>query len=45
MRNAQLTAELRATIDQLLASRRLVEAQDAERRRIERTCTTAPSSS
>jgi signal transduction histidine kinase len=36
-RNAQLTAELRATIDQLLASRRrLVEAQDAERRRIER---------
>ena len=37
MRNAQLTAELRATIDQLLASRRrLVEAQDAERRRIER---------
>ena len=37
VRNAQLTAELRATIDQLLASRRrLVEAQDAERRRIER---------
>src|SRR5207302_6437399 len=37
MRNAQLTAELRATIDQLLASRRrLVEAQDAERRRTER---------
>ena len=37
MRNAQLTAELRATIGQLLASRRrLVEAQDAERRRIER---------
>jgi signal transduction histidine kinase len=37
MRNAQLTAELRATIDQLLASRRrLVEAQDGERRRIER---------
>jgi signal transduction histidine kinase len=37
MRNAQLTAELRATIDELLASRRrLVEAQDAERRRIER---------
>ena len=37
MRNAQLTAELRATIDQLLASRRrLVEAQDAERRKIER---------
>ena len=33
----QLTAELRATIDELLASRRrLVEAQDAERRRIER---------
>ena len=37
MRNAQLTAELRATIEKLLASRRrLVEAQDAERRRIER---------
>jgi signal transduction histidine kinase len=37
MRNAQLTAELRATIDELLASRRrLVGAQDAERRRIER---------
>ena len=37
MRNAQLTAELRATIDQLLASRRrLAGAQDAERRRIER---------
>jgi signal transduction histidine kinase len=37
MRNAQLTAELRATISQLLASRRrLVEAQDAERRKIER---------
>jgi len=37
MRNAQLTAELRATIDQLLASRRrLVEAQNAERRKIER---------
>ena len=37
MRNAQLTAELRATIEELLASRRrLVEAQDAERRRIER---------
>ena len=37
MRNAQLTAELRATIGQLLASRRrLVEAQDAERRKIER---------
>ena len=37
MRNAQLTAELRATIDQPLASRRrLVEAQDAERREIER---------
>ena len=37
MLNAQLTAELRATIDELLASRRrLVEAQDAERRRIER---------
>ena len=36
-RNAQLTAELRATIGELLASRRrLVEAQDAERRRIER---------
>src|SRR5690348_2168625 len=37
MRNAQLTAELRATIDQLRASRRrLVEAQDAERRKLER---------
>jgi signal transduction histidine kinase len=37
MRNAQLTAELRATIDELRASRRrLVEAQDAERRKIER---------
>ena len=37
LRNAALTAELRATIGQLHASRRrLVEAQDAERRRIER---------
>jgi hypothetical protein len=37
MRNAQLTAELRASIEELLASRRrLVEAQDAERRKIER---------
>ena len=37
MRNGQLTAELRATIDELRASRRrLVEAQDAERRKIER---------
>jgi signal transduction histidine kinase len=37
MRNAQLTAELRARIDELRASRRrLVEAQDAERRKIER---------
>jgi signal transduction histidine kinase len=37
MRNAQLTADLRATIEELLASRRrLVGAQDAERRRIER---------
>jgi signal transduction histidine kinase len=37
LRNAQLTAELRATIDELRASRRrLVEAQDAERRKIER---------
>jgi len=37
MRNAQLTAELRATIEALLASRRrLAGAQDAERRRIER---------
>jgi signal transduction histidine kinase len=37
MRNAQLTAELRATIDELRASRRrLVEAGDAERRKIER---------
>jgi signal transduction histidine kinase len=37
MRNAQLTAELQASIDELRASRRrLVEAQDAERRKIER---------
>ena len=37
LRNAQLTADLRATIDDLRASRRrLVEAQDAERRKIER---------
>ncbi len=37
MRNAQLTAELQATIDELRASRRrLVEAQDAGRRKIER---------
>ena len=37
LRNAALAAELRATIDQLHASRRrLIEAQDAERRRIER---------
>jgi signal transduction histidine kinase len=37
LRNAQLTAELRSTIDELRASRRrLVEAQDAERRKIER---------
>src|SRR5262249_3923962 len=37
LRNAALTAELRATIDELRASRRrLVEAQDAERREIER---------
>ena len=37
LRNAQLTADLRATIDELRASRRrLVEAQDAERRKIER---------
>jgi signal transduction histidine kinase len=37
LRNAALTAELRATIDELKASRRrLVEAQDAERRKIER---------
>src|SRR6202035_4910738 len=37
MRNARLTAELRATIDELRASRRrLVEAQDEERRKIER---------
>jgi signal transduction histidine kinase len=36
-RNRRLTAELRATIDELRASRRrLVEAQDAERRKIER---------
>jgi signal transduction histidine kinase len=37
LRNAQLTAELRASIVELQASRRrLVEAQDAERRKIER---------
>jgi signal transduction histidine kinase len=37
LRNAALTAELRATIDELRASRRrLVGAQDAERRKIER---------
>jgi signal transduction histidine kinase len=37
LRNAQLTADLVATIDELRASRRrLVEAQDAERRKIER---------
>jgi signal transduction histidine kinase len=37
LRNVQLTAELRASIADLRASRRrLVEAQDAERRKIER---------
>jgi len=37
LRNAALNAELRATIEDLRASRRrLVEAQDAERRKIER---------
>lgn len=37
LRNAALTAELRATIEELKASRRrLVETQDAERRKIER---------
>jgi signal transduction histidine kinase len=37
LRNAALTGELGATIDELRASRRrLVEAQDAERRKIER---------
>ena len=37
LRNARLTADLRATIEELRASRRrLVEAQDAERRKIER---------
>ena len=37
LRNAALTAELGATIDELRASRRrLVEAQDAERQKIER---------
>jgi len=37
LRNAALTTELRASIDELRASRRrLVEAQDAERQRIER---------
>jgi signal transduction histidine kinase len=36
-RNGRLTAELQATIEELKASRRrLVEAQDAERRKIER---------
>jgi signal transduction histidine kinase len=38
LRNVRLTAELRATIDDLRASRRrLVQAQDQERHRIERT--------
>jgi signal transduction histidine kinase len=37
LRNVRLTAELRSTIDQLRASRRrLVEAQDEERHKIER---------
>jgi GAF domain-containing protein len=37
LRNVRLTAELQATIDELRASRRrLVEAQDEERRKIER---------
>src|SRR5439155_10091694 len=37
LRNVRLTAELRATIDELRASRRrLVGAQNAERRKIER---------
>jgi signal transduction histidine kinase len=37
LRNAALTSDLRASIDELRASRRrLVEAQDAERRKIER---------
>jgi signal transduction histidine kinase len=37
LRNVRLTAELRASIDDLRASRRrLVQAQDAERQRIER---------
>jgi signal transduction histidine kinase len=37
LRNAALTADLEATIDEVRASRRrLVEAQDAERRKIER---------
>jgi hypothetical protein len=46
LRNAQLTADLRATIEELRASRRrLVEAQDAERRKIERNLHDAPSSS
>jgi signal transduction histidine kinase len=37
LRNVRLTAELRAKIEELRASRRrLVEAQDAERRRLER---------
>jgi signal transduction histidine kinase len=37
LRNVRLTTELHATIDELRASRRrLVEAQDEERRRIER---------
>ncbi len=37
IRNVRLTAELRLTIDELRASRRrLVEAQDSERRKIER---------
>ncbi len=37
LRNARLTAELQAKVEELRASRRrLVEAQDAERRRLER---------
>src|SRR5205814_7918244 len=37
LRNVRLTAELQATVDELRASRRrLVDAQDEERRKIER---------
>jgi hypothetical protein len=44
LKNERLTAELSRRLDELTVSRqRLVTAQDTERRRIERTCTTAHS--